>query len=108
MSQLVHPEITVGTIFCLDVGYTSRNPKFLKVVHRTNAQVVMKELRSIVVSHDGYMQNGTKIASDELVENAVEIKSRLKTNKYTNKPEIKVGYWSGYKWEGQGEAFYTD
>ena len=107
MAEVKHPEVKVGTIFCLSVGCTSRQPEFLKVVRRTNATVFMKALYPIYVKDDGYHQNGTMIASDAFKSDK-EIKARLYTNRYNNSAEIKVSCWYGYVWNGQEEAFYTD
>lgn len=108
MAEVKCPEVKVGTIFCLPIGFTSRHPVFLKVVRRTNSTVIMKELYPVYVKDDGYHQNGTMIASDVFKDDK-EIKSRLYTNKYSyDRAEIKVSCFYGYIWNGQEEAFYTD
>lgn len=111
MAELKFPEITVGTIFCVGIGCTSRYPYFFKVVKRTACGATLAQLKSRIVHDDGYGQNGTMVAIDEIDEKGETITRRLIGPKYDwqKQPFFKYNkWWGGYVWNGQPEMFYTD
>lgn len=111
MAELKFPEITVGTIFYVAIGCTSRYPHFYKVIKRTACGVTLAQLKSRIVHDDGYGQNGTMTAIDEIDERGEKITRRLIEPKHDWQPKPYFKYnkwWGGYVWDGKPQAFYTD
>ena len=107
MAEVKHPEVQIGMVFLVNIGYTSCHPVFMKVIRRTATQVVMKQLKSVIVSDDGYCQNGTMTAVDEF-SNEKEVRSKLYTNVVNGQAMIKLNRYSGFVWNGQPTDFYSD
>lgn len=105
MAEVKHPEVQAGTIFLVNIGYTSCHPVFMKVIRRTATQVIVKQLKSTIVSHDGYCQNGTMTAVDVFFD---EKEFRSKLYIVNGQAMIKVNSFSGFIWNGQPAEFYSD
>lgn len=111
MAELKFPEITVGTIFYVAIGWTSRYPYFFKVVKRTACGVTLVQLKSRIVHDDGYGQNGTMTAIDEIDERGERITRRLIEPKHDWQPKPYFKYnkwWGGYVWDGKPQSFFSD
>lgn len=111
MAEWKFPEITVGTIFCVAIGWTSRDPYFFKVIKRTACSVTLAQLKSRIVHDDGYGQNGTLTAIDEIDERGERITRRLIEPKHDWQPKPYFKYnkwWGGYLWDGKPQTFYSD
>lgn len=107
MTEVKHTEVQVGTTFLVNIGYTSCHPVFMKVIRRTATQVIMKQLKSDIVSHDGYCQNGTMTALNEFAFDK-EFRSKLYTNPINHQAMIKLNCFSGSIWNGQPAEFFSD
>ena len=111
MAELKFPEIKIGTIFYVAIGCTSRYPYFFKVIKRTACGVTLAQLKSRIVHDDGYGQNGTITAIDEIDERGERITRRLIESKHDwqPKPYFKCNkWWGGYVWDGKPQTFYSD
>lgn len=58
-------KVEVGTVLTYALSYSARIPVFVRVIKRTRCTFQVEELKQIIVSDDGYGQNGTCIADLE-------------------------------------------
>ena len=96
-------EYKLGMIMSAPFMYSSRQNYWYEIVgFKGKSTVIVQELEQIIVSHDGYGQNGY---------------SKPKLGSYVGEPfkaridrrgKLKIdGRWA-YEWNGKPEQFYTD
>lgn len=95
--------VQVGTILTYAYQWASRHPKFVRVIKRTPCSVQVEELGRIIVTHDGYGQNGTCIA--DLVSEGRVIN---RTYRFDKKGRLNIDKELCYIYDGTPENFYTD
>lgn len=95
--------VQVGTIITFAYQYAARHPKFARVIKRTPASVKIEMLGRIIVSHDGYGQNGTCIA--DLVS---EPQAVNKSFRFDSRGYLTINKCLCHIYEGFEEDFYTD
>lgn len=96
-------KVTVGTVLTYAISYSARIPVFVRVTNVTRSTFTVEELKDIVVSHDGYGQNGTCIA--DLESPGTPIKKRHRFNINGN---VYIDKHTCYIYDGDPEDFYTD
>lgn len=95
--------VQVGTILTYAYEWNSRHPKFVRVIKRTPSSVQIEQLGRIIVSHDGYGQNGTCIA--DLESEGIEMKGYFRFKK---NGRLCIDGQPCYIYTGEPELFYTD
>lgn len=98
----------VGGILYYNAGYNMGIPTWLRITKMTDKSVWLEELPSMVVTHDGYGQNGTK--RPLLHGTAKQLRGcfRIKTLSNGNKCVKADNYHHAYLWDGLDKDFYTD
>lgn len=95
--------VQVGTVITYAYEWNSRHPKFVRVIKRTPSSVRVEELRKIILSHDGYGQNGSCIA--DLESEGIEMKGYFRFKK---NGRLCIDGQPCYIYTGEPELFYTD
>lgn len=96
-------KVQVGTVMTYAIQYSARIPVFVRVTNVTRSTFTVEELKEIIVSDDGYRQNGTCIA--DLETPGVPIKKRHRFNINGN---VYIDKHLCYIYNGDPEAFFTD
>lgn len=91
--------VQVGTI----ITWASRYPKFARVIKRTPNSIRVEELDRIIVSHDGFYQNGTCIANLNGIPTPNNHSYRFDSKGY-----LYIDKYPCYIYEGLEEDFYSD
>jgi hypothetical protein len=84
--------------------YSARHPYFGRITKVTASTVWIEELPSIVVSHDGYGQNGTCIA--DINAPATPRKKGYRYKKHNG--NLYIDNCPVYLYDGTPEDFFTD
>lgn len=96
--------VGVGKLITWAFHYSARHPYFGRITKVTNSTVWVEELPSIVVSHDGYGQNGTCIANIN-----APAKPRKKGYRYKkHNGNLYIDNMPVYLYDGTPEDFFTD
>lgn len=95
--------VQVGTILTYAYEWCARHPKFARVIKRTPSSVQVEQLGRIIVSHDGYGQNGTCIA--DLVSEGIPMKGYFR---FKQNGRLCIDGQPCYIYTGEPESFYTD
>lgn len=96
--------VGVGKLITWAFHYSARHPYFGRITKITNSTVWVEELPSIVVSHDGYGQNGTCIADVNGTPKSHKRGYRYK--KYNG--NLYIDNMPVYLYDGTPEDFFTD
>lgn len=91
-----------GEILDAAMHYTARNPHFFRVTRNSGKSIWARPIRSIVVSHDGYGQNGQKMP-DLTDVGGDEVMGRIGKRGY-----VHLNGNLAVRWDGQPSNFYTD
>lgn len=93
----------IGMILSAPYQYNSRHNNYFEIVNvKGKATVIVKELKKVMTSHDGYGQNGyDKPIPGEYTSD--EIKTRV--NKWGG---LVIMGNNAHEWDGEPEPFYTD
>ena len=96
--------VGVGKLITWAFHYGSRHPYFGRITRVTNSTVWIEELPSIVVSCDGYGQNGTCIADTNAP--ATPHKKGYRYKKRNG--NLYIDNMPVYLYDGTPEDFFTD
>lgn len=92
----------VGEIIEASFSYTARFPHFFVITRNSGKTIWAKEIGKIVVSDDGYGQNGQVMPNPEVIKGS-EIMGRI-----DNKGYAKLNGNLAYRWDGRPSDYYTD
>lgn len=96
--------VGVGKLITWAFHYSARHPYFGRITKVTASTVWVEELPSIVVSHDGYGQNGTCIADINAI--ATPHKKGYRYKKHNG--NLYIDNCPVYLYDGTPEDFFTD
>jgi hypothetical protein len=96
--------VGVGKLITWAFHYSARHPYFGRIIKVTASTVWIEELPSIVVSHDGYGQNGTCIA--DINAPATPHKKGYRYKKHNG--NLYIDNCPVYLYDGTPEDFFTD
>ena len=101
----VHPYV-IGDIVAVVFHYSMQFVNFYQVVGTTRTCIDCKPCQEIVVSDDGYGQNGRSIAGDMIEDGET---TRFRNIKTDGTFLVRGSWWhTGHKWQGEEIDFYTD
>lgn len=92
----------VGEIVEASFSYSARFPHFFVITRNSGKSVWAIEVGKIVVSDDGYGQNGT-VMPDTTERKDKEVMGRIDKQGY-----VKLNGNLAYRWDGRPSAYYTD
>lgn len=96
--------VGVGKLITWAFHYSARHPYFGRITKVTASTVWVEELPSVVVSHDGYGQNGTCIADVDAT--ATPHKKGYRYKKHNG--NLYIDNCPVYLYDGTPEDFFTD
>lgn len=96
--------VGVGKLITWAFHYSARHPYFGRITKVTASTVWIEELPSVVVSHDGYGQNGTCIADVDAP--ATPHKKGYRYKKHNG--NLYIDNCPVYLYDGTPEDFFTD
>lgn len=96
--------VGVGKLITWAFHYSARHPYFGRITKVTASTVWIEELPSVVVSHDGYGQNGTCIADIDAP--ATPHKKGYRYKKHNG--NLYIDNCPVYLYDGTPEDFFTD
>lgn len=92
----------VGEIIEASFSYTARFPHFFVITRNSGKSIWAREIGKIVVSDDGYGQNGQVMPNpDQIIGD--EIMGRIKKSGY-----VRLNGNLAYRWDGRPSDYYTD
>lgn len=92
----------VGEIIEASFQWSSRHPHFFVITRNSGKSIWAREIGKIVISHDGYGQNGQVMPSPSQIIGK-EIMGRIDKKGYA-----KLNGNLAYRWDGRPSDFYTD
>ena len=92
----------VGEIIEASFAYTARFPHFFVITRNSGKTIWAKEIGKIVVSDDGYGQNGSVMPNQDQVIGE-EIIGRIKKSGY-----VRLNGNLACRWDGRPSDYYTD
>ena len=92
----------VGEIIEASFSYTARYPHFFVITRNSGKTIWAREIGKIVVSDDGYGQNGSVMPNPDKVIGE-EIMGRIKKSGYA-----RLNYNLACRWDGRPSDYYTD
>lgn len=92
----------VGEIIEASFSYTARFPHFFVITRNSGKTIWAKEIGKVVISDDGYGQNGQVMPNPARIIGE-EIMGRIKKSGY-----VRLNNNLAYRWDGRPSDFYTD
>ena len=92
----------VGEIIEASFSYTARYPHFFVITRNSGKTIWAREIGKIVVSDDGYGQNGSVMPNPDKVIGE-EIMGRIKKSGYA-----RLNHNLACRWDGRPSDYYTD
>lgn len=92
----------VGEIIEASFSYSARFPHFFVITRNSGKTIWAKEIGKIVVSSDGYGQNGSVKPNPEVIIGE-EIMGRINKSGYAH-----LNGNLAYRWDGRPSDYYTD
>lgn len=92
----------VGDVLVSTFGYNRTINEFFLVARKTDKTIWVHPLKSRVTSHDGYMQNGYEVPTNELYG------SRLVMCRINKWDAIAPYGHIAYRWDGKPKCFTSD
>lgn len=92
----------VGEIIEASLSYTARFPHFFVITRNSGKTIWAKEIGKIVVSDDGYGQNGSVMPNPDRVIGD-EIMGRIKKSGY-----VRLNDNLACRWNGKPSDYYSD
>lgn len=92
----------VGEIIEASLSYTARFPHFFVITRNSGKTIWAKEIGKIVVSDDGYGQNGSVMPNPDRVIGE-EIIGRIKKSGY-----VRLNDNLACRWNGKPSDYYSD
>ena len=92
----------VGEIIEASFSYSARFPHFFVITRNSGKTIWAREIGKIVVSDDGYGQNGSVMPNPDRVVGE-EIMGRIKKNGY-----VRLNDNLACRWNGRPSDYYTD
>lgn len=90
-----------GDILDASFHYSAKIPYFFIVTRVSKSSVWARRLGKVVVSHDGYGQNGYMMPN--LAERGAEVMGRIRKGGY-----LKLNDCTAHVWNGKPVDFYSD
>lgn len=92
----------VGEIIEASFHWSSRHPHFFVITRNSGKTIWAREIGKIVVSDDGYGQNGSVMPNPEVIIGK-EIMGRINKRGYAH-----LDGNLAYRWDGRPSDYYTD
>lgn len=92
----------VGEIIEASLSYTARFPHFFVITRNSGKSIWAREIGKIVISDDGYGQNGQVMPNPDRIIGD-EIMGRIKKGGY-----VRLNDNLACRWDGRPSDYYTD